>query len=125
MLKNPGTGFLEEELGQYIIGTDADLIEGMYAEQTGEGIKVCLRVGVADLWGDIGDDLYGYIYDNYDAELLPDCVSEIIEIDESFNPIWEVRFLFSDNPAETEYMIKRVLAGHRKALSVLLSGKPV
>ena len=120
MLKNPDTGFLEEELGQYKIGADGDLIEGLYAEQSDEGAVICLRIGVGRLWDEISDDLYDYIYDEYDADLLPDFISEIIEIDENYNPIWEARFLFSDSPAEIEGMIKQVLAGHRKALSSLM-----
>ena len=119
MLKNSDTGFLEEELGQYKIGSDGGFIEGLYAEQTEEGAAVCLRVGVGSLWAGISDDLYNYIYDEYDDDLLPDFVSELTEIDGSFNPVWEARFLLSDNPAETEGMIKKVLAGHKKALSIL------
>ena len=120
MLKNSETGFFEEVLGQYKIEADDDLIEGLYAERTEAGLMVCLRVGVGDLWGEIGDELYESIYDKYDADGLPDFVSEFIEIDESYNPLWEARFLFSDNPAETENRIEQVLAEHRKALSFLL-----
>ena len=125
MLKNPDTGFLEEELGQYKIGADDVFIEGLYAEKTDEGVMLCLRVGAGDLWAEIGDGLYDRIYEEYNADLLPDFVSEIIEMDESYNPMWETRFLFNDNPAETEDMIKQVLANHRKALSLLLSDNSV
>jgi len=125
MLKNPETGFLEEELGQYIIGADESLVEGLYAEQTEDGLTVCMRIGTGDLWADMDDDLFDYIYDEYDAGLLPDFVSELIEMDECFNPTWEARFLFSDDPAEMEDMIKRVLAEHRKALSLLRSDNSV
>ena len=120
MLKNPDTGFLERELGQYKLEADTDLIEGLCAEQTEEGVAALLRLGVGHMWDDIGDELYDRIYDAYDADLLPDFVSEIAEVDGSFNPVWEARFLFSDNPAEMEDRIKRVLSGHRKALSLLL-----
>ena len=120
MLKNPETGFFERELGQYKLAADTDLIEGLCAEPADEGAVTLLRLGVGHLWGDIGDELYDYIYDNYDADLLPDFVSEIAEVDGSFNPVWEARFLFNDSPAAMEDMIARVLAGHRAALSLLL-----
>ena len=120
MLKNPDTGFFEEELGQYKIEAYEGLIEGLYAERTEEGADICLRIGVGDLWGEISDELYDSIYDAYDADLLPDFVSEITEIDGNLNPVWETRFSFSDNPAETEDKIRRVLSGHRKALTLLL-----
>jgi len=125
MLKNPETGFLEEELGQYTIGADEELVEGLFAEQTEEGAAVCLRMGVGCLWDEIGDDLYDYIFDEYNADLLPDFVSELIELDGSYSPMWEARFLFSDKPAEMEDMIKRVLAEHKKALSRLLPDNSV
>ena len=125
MLKNPQTGFFEEELGQYKIGADEALMEGLYAERAEDGLTVCLRIGVGDLWDDISDGLFEYIYDKYNADLLPDFVSELIEMEDCFNPMWEARFLFSDNPAEMEEMIKQVLAGHRKALSILRSDNSV
>ena len=121
MLKNPETGFFEEELGRYKIGSDEDLVEGLHAEQTEEGAYVCLRVGVGRLWAEIGDPLYEYIFNEYDVDSLPGFVTELIEIDGHYNPMWEARFLFSENPAETEDMIRQVLAGHRKALSILRS----
>ena len=118
-LKNPETGFLDEELGQYMIGADADLIEGLCAERAADGIAVCLRMGVGQMWADIGDGLYDDIYDGYDADLLPDFVSDVSEVDGSFNPSWEARFLYGGGQTETEDMIRRVLAGHRMALSRL------
>ena len=121
MRKNPDTGFFEEELGHYKIGTDEELVEGFYAEQTDDGLMVCMRVGVGDLWAEIGDELYESIYDGYDADFLPDFVSEFMEIDGSYNPLWEARFLLDGDSAATESMIDGVLAGHRKALSLLLS----
>ena len=122
MLKNPETGFFEEELGQYKIeAEDMGFVEGLCAERAEQGITVCLRVGVGNLWADdISDEVYDYIYDEYDADPLPDFITELTEIDESFNPMWEARFLFSDNPAETESMIVQALAAHKKALSLLL-----
>jgi len=119
MLKNPDTGFFEKELGQYKIGEDECFIEGLYAEQTEEGLTICLRMGVGDLFDEIDDRLYNSIYDKYDADLLPDFIFEIIDIDETYNPVWEARFLFSDNPKETEDMIKQALAGHKTAVSLL------
>ena len=120
MQKNPETGFFEEELEQYRIETDEEFIEGLYAEQTENGLMVCLRVGVADLWPNISDELFNVIYDHYDSDLLPEYVTEIIEIDECFNPVWETRFLFNEKPGITEEMIKQTLAAHRTALSNLL-----
>jgi len=125
MLKDRDTGFFEEELGQYKIVTGENLIEGLYAEQAEDGLTVCLRIGAGSLWAEIGDDLYSAIYDRYDADLLPDFVTELIELDDCYNPMWEARFLFSDSPAEMEGMIRRVLADHRKALSLLLSDEPM
>ena len=121
MLKNPETGYFEEELGQYKIGEGEVFLEGFWAVQTDGGPAVCMRIGVGDLWAEIDDEMYEYIYDEYDADLLPDFVSEFTEIDGSFNPVWETRFLFSDNPAVTESMIRQVLAGHADALSLLRS----
>ncbi|MDR1559005.1 MAG: hypothetical protein LBS84_04755 [Clostridiales bacterium] len=121
MLKNPETGFFEEELGRYHIGPDEELAEGLYAEETADGRIVCLRVGVGNVWTDISDELFDGIYDSYDADQLPDFVTEFIELDECYTPAWEARFLFSEDPAETEDMIKQALAAHRGALSLLLN----
>ncbi|MDR2649413.1 MAG: hypothetical protein LBB94_06815 [Clostridiales bacterium] len=120
MLKNPETGFFEEELRRYCIGADEDLIEGLYAERTEDGLTVCLRVGIGNSWTNISDELFGIIYDDYDTDLLPDFVTEFIELDECYTPAWEARFLLSENPAETEDMIKQALTAHRKILSLLL-----
>ena len=114
MLKNSDTGFFEKELGQYHIG-NAGLVEGLHAEQTEQGLTVCLRVGVGDFWTNIDDKLFNTIYDNYEADLLPAYVMEFVEIDDCYNPAWEARFLY--NPPETEDMIKQTLEAHRKALS--------
>jgi len=125
MLRDPETWFLEDVLGQYKIGTDEEFIEGLYAEQTEDGAQVCLHIGVGHIWADISDELFEYIFDKYDADLLPEFVSELFDIDSDYNPMWEARFTFNDNPAEMEDMIRQVLAGHRKALSVLYSNSSV
>ena len=122
MLKNHDTGFFEKELGQYKIGINEDLINGLYAEKTEEGIMVCLRVSTGNTWADISDELYEHIYDSYDADQLPDFITEFIEIDGCFNPTWEARFLFSESPVETEDMITQSLAAHKKALMLLHQG---
>ena len=63
MLKNPDTGFFEEELGRYHINTDECLLEGMYAEKAETGPMVCLRIGVGNIWPHINDELFEKIYD--------------------------------------------------------------
>ena len=123
MLKNPETGFFEEELDRYHIAADECLIEGLYAEQAEKGLTVCLRIGVGDIWQNISDELFEKIYDSYNADMLPECLSELIEIDDCFNPAWEARFAFSDTPLETENNIKQILAAHKQALLDLIEDK--
>ena len=118
MRKNPVSGFFEEELGRLKV-ENGDLVEGLYAEQTAEGLTVCLRAGIGTLWTEISDEMFEMLYDNYDADPLPDFVTEFIEIDGCFNPAWEARFPYSDDPGETENMINQTLAAHRKALPLL------
>lgn len=113
MQKDKETGFLEKELGSYSLSQDVSTVYNIYAEETEEGKKVILRLSCDK---EIEDWEYDAVFDYYDTEPLAAMVEHVDEEDGHYNPVWVVRFPFSDAHGEMEDKISRILEIHKKEL---------
>lgn len=113
MLKNKETGFLEKELGSYSLTQDVSTVYNIYAEESGEGKKVILRLSCDK---EIEDWEYDAIFDYYDSEPLTAMVESAREEDGHYNPVWVVQFPFSDAYGEMENKISHILEIHKREL---------
>ncbi|MBP2028840.1 putative SAM-dependent methyltransferase [Acetoanaerobium pronyense] len=119
MKKDAETGFLDKEVGSYMIKEHGDYIDSIYVlEQDGKNIAH-MRVST-DF--DVQDWQYSAIYDYYDEDkvkALEDVLS-IEAIEEEFNPLWEIRFVLPEIEEAAEEMMVRILASHKNELDEVL-----
>ena len=119
MKKDSETGFLDKELGSYMIKEHGDYIDSIYVlELDGKNIAH-MRVST-DF--DVQDWQYSAIYDYYDEDkvkALEDVLS-IEAIEEEFNPLWEVRFVLPEIEEAAEEMMVRILTSHKNELDEVL-----
>jgi len=119
MKKDAETGFLDKEVGSYMIKEHGDYIDSIYVlEQDGKNIAH-MRVST-DF--DVQDWQYSAIYDYYDEDkvkALEDVLS-IEAIEEEFNPLWEVRFVLPEIEEAAEEMMVRILTSHKNELDEVL-----
>lgn len=113
MLKDKDTGFLEKELGSYPLSEDVGMVYNIYAEEAEEGKKVVLRLTCNK---EIEDWEYDAIFDYYDTESLAKIVESVAEEDGHYNPIWVVKFLYTDTYTEMANKISTILEMHKKEL---------
>ena len=119
MKKDSETGFLDKELGSYMIKEHGDYIDSIYVlELDGKNIAH-MRVST-DF--DVQDWQYSAIYDYYDEDkvkALEDVLS-IEAIEEEFNPLWEIRFVLPEIEEAAEEMMVRILTSHKNELDEVL-----
>ena len=119
MKKDNETGFLDKEVGSYMIKEHGDYIDSIYVlEQDGKNIAH-MRVST-DF--DVQDWQYSAIYDYYDEDkvkALEDVLS-IEAIEEEFNPLWEIRFVLPEIEEAAEEMMVRILTSHKNELDEVL-----
>lgn len=119
MKKDAETGFLDKEVGSYMIKEHGDYIDSIYVlEQDGKNIAH-MRVST-DF--DVQDWQYSAIYDYYDEDkvkALEDVLS-IEAIEEEFNPLWEIRFVLPEIEEAAEGMMVRILTSHKNELDEVL-----
>lgn len=113
MLKDKDTGFLEKELGSYTLSEEVGLVYNIYAEESEKGTTVVLKLTCNK---EIEDWEYDAIFDYYDTEPLAEMVDSVEEEDGHFNPVWMVRFPYSDVYEEMEKKFSGILDIHKKEL---------
>ncbi|MDD4844292.1 MAG: hypothetical protein PHU31_08165 [Anaerotignum sp.] len=113
MLKDKETGFLEKELGSYSFSEDVGMVYNIYAQEAEEGKKIVLRLSCNK---EIEDWEYDAIYDYYDMEPLAAIVESVEEEDGHYNPVWVIRFPFSDAYEEMEKKISDIINTHKNEL---------
>ena len=119
MKKDGETGFLDKEVGSYMIKEHGDYIDSIYViEEDGKNIAH-MRI-TTDF--DVQDWQYSAIYDYYDEDkvkALEDVLS-IEAIEEEFNPLWEIRFVLPEIEEAAEEMMVRILTSHKNELDEVL-----
>ena len=113
MLKNKETGFLEKEIGNYTIEENERFIVNAFAVEEESGIKVHLKLTVDK---DVEDWEFDAIYDYYDEETVKTEALEVLEVEDCYNPTWEIVFDFIDSQEGMEEKLGKILECHRREL---------
>ena len=113
MLKNKETGFLEKELGSLNINKNDEYIVNLFVLKEDDGEKLHLRISTDR---DVEDWEYGAIFDNYNYDSYGDNVIEIDEIDNDYNPVWEIVIDYDDNLSVVEERGAEILDIHSNEL---------
>lgn len=113
MLKNKETGFLEKELGSLNINKNDEYIVNLFVLKEDDGKKLHLRISTDR---DVEDWEYGAIFDNYNYDSYGDNVIEIDEIDNDYNPVWEIVIDYDDNLSVVEERVAEILDIHSNEL---------
>ena len=92
MLRNNATGFLEKEYAAISLaelGELEPLLVNVFAAQEGGVTYIHMKLSTV---GDVSDWQYNAIYDYYDDEVFAGAVTSVNELDDVFNPTWELVF---------------------------------
>lgn len=112
MKKDINTGFLESEIGSYMINENGEYIDSIFVIENESTDVVHLRITTEI---PVKDWEYSAIYDYYDEEAVQ-AVEEVIgiePIEDEFNPVWEVTFKLHDIEEQMEDIIARILLAHK------------
>lgn len=113
MVKDNKTGFLEKEIGSYKIDENENLVVSAFVLDDKGNYEVHLKISIDK---DIEDWEFNAIYDYYDDENIKNLVTSINEIEDCYNPTWEVTFDFVNSSTDMEEKIKSILACHKTEL---------
>ena len=113
MEKDRITGFLHREIGSYTIENNGELIESIYLYDEDDKARVNLRLTVER---DVEDWEFSAIFEEYDMSDLEQHINTFIELDEFFNPVWEVTFDFIENQNAMERILDTIMSLHKQEL---------
>ena len=113
MLKNKETGFLEKELGSLNINKNDEYIVNLFVLKEDDGEKLHLRISTDR---DVEDWEYGAIFFFFYYDSYGDNVIEIDEIDNDYNPVWEIVIDYDDNLSVVEERVAEILDIHSNEL---------
>ena len=113
MQKNKETLEIEKEIGSYTVSSNLDLINGIHMTCEDEKNIVHLKITTEK---DVKDWEFSAILDYYDDEVLNDLALSVKEIEDAYNPTWEVNFEFLDSQDGMKSKIEAILDKHRKEL---------
>lgn len=113
MQKNKETLEIEKEIGSYTVSSNLDLINGIHMTCEDEKNIVHLKITTEK---DVEDWEFSAILDYYDDEVLNDLALSVKEIEDAYNPTWEVGFEFVDSQDGMKSKIEAILDKHRKEL---------
>lgn len=113
MQKNKETSEIEKEIGSYTVSSNLDLINGIHMTCEDEKNIVHLKITTEK---DVKDWEFSAILDYYDDEVLNDLALAVKEIEDAYNPTWEVDFEFVDSQDGMKSKIESILDKHRKEL---------
>lgn len=119
MLKDKHTGFLEKEITSLNIKQNENLIVNLFVQHDDfDNLELHLKLSMDK---DVLDWEYYAIYDYYDISVFDGVVNNIIEIDNLYNPTWELIFDYIDNKIEMENKISRILDIHLNEINNVYS----
>jgi len=113
MQKNKETREIEKEIGSYTVSSNLDLINGIHMTCEDEKNIVHLKITTEK---DVEDWEFSAILDYYDDEVLNELALCLKEIEDAYNPTWEVDFEFVDSQDGMKSKIESILDKHRKEL---------
>ncbi|MCL2853509.1 MAG: hypothetical protein FWE20_10870 [Defluviitaleaceae bacterium] len=118
MLRNDASGFLEKEYAAIPlaeVGEFEPLLVNVFAAQRDGGTYIHMKLSTGQ---DVSDWQYNAVYDYYDAEVFTGVVMSVGEVDDVFNPTWELVFeAGSDGAAELAAKVRDLLEIHSRELA--------
>ncbi len=119
MLKDRNTGFLDRELCSLSLTENEEYIINVFVTEEDDG-KLLLHLRLSTQ-RDVADWEYSAIFDYYDPERFNGRVIKVLEIEDYFNPVWELVLDYTDDPAETEKKVTELLSLHHTELDDVYS----
>ncbi len=119
MLKEKESGFYVKEIGTYAVNEFSNYLVNINAEEKEDDIVVNMKVMYDQ---DVEDWEYNAIYDYYDTSALKfnEKIIDCVEVEDCFEPTWEVSFNFSDDDEEVEELIHKILEKHHEEITDVL-----
>lgn len=106
VLMDRENNILTKELGSYQIESGLELVFKAYVEN-----------GITNLFlttdRDVTDEEFNEVFDNYDIEFLSQKGYEIEEVEDEYNPVWVVRFDFSEEHLNMQEALNEVISYHQ------------
>ncbi len=109
VLMNRVDSILEKELGSYEIEEGLELVYKAFVENG----KVYLFLTVDR---DVNDEQYNDIFDNYNVDEISNMGFDVSEVEEEYNPVWQVNFEFKDDHDEMEEVLNSIIAYHNEEI---------
>ncbi|MCD7854946.1 MAG: hypothetical protein LUG66_04945 [Clostridiales bacterium] len=111
MEKDPKTGFLDKEIASLSISKNVEYIVNLYAQGDRLFIKLSDEKELKD-WE------FNAVYDYFDPEVFSGRALEVKEVEDSYNPTWELKLPFNrDNIEETEKNVCDILEIFKKEIN--------
>lgn len=113
MERNKETGYLEKEINSYTLQENGNLVDGIYLVKENDTEIIHLKLTTDR---DVEDSEFDAIYDNYNGEEFGEMITSIEEVDDTYNPTWEVVFPFIENRDIFQNKLQEVLNRHKEIL---------
>lgn len=114
MQKDRKSGFLEKELASLNIENNENLIVNIFAMEE-ENTDMLLHIKVSTD-RDVLDWEYSAIFDYYDKDIYGEKVKNITEIDDDYNPTWEIIMDYDNDILSLEDKVTEILEIHKNEL---------
>ncbi len=113
MLKEKDSGFYVKEIGTYAISEYSNYLVNINAEESDDENNIVVNMKVM-YDKEVEDWEYNAICDYYDTNTLKfdERIINCVEVEDCFEPTWEVSFNFTENDDEVEELIHKILVKH-------------
>lgn len=114
MLKDNKTGFLDKEIASLSITENEEFIVNIFAAENEAGnIQLHFKLTTDR---DLEDWEFSAVFDYYDIEVFNGIVNSVSEIDDDYNPTWEIVLDYVDDKETMENKIIEILRLHKNEL---------
>jgi hypothetical protein len=113
MEKDKENGFLSKEIGTYSVDVEEELIENIYVVEEDDKKIVHLKFTTDR---DTEDWEFSAVFDYYNEELFNGIILSFKEVDECYNPTWEVTFQFIEDHEKMQELLSKILQTHKNNL---------
>lgn len=106
-------GILEKELGSYEIAEGLEYVYKAYVEDNVVHLHLTTN-------GDVDDEQYTKLFEDYDVEKLVSLGIQVTEDDEEYNPVWQLAFPFIEEHEIMEKRLNEILHIHMNMLHEII-----
>ena len=117
MLKNMETGILEREVTSCEIEENAGFIVNIFAEENESGYLAHMQLSTVT---EMADWQFMAAYDYYDTEIFGSDVLSVNELDDCFDPTWELVFRLPETEAAGSRLIQKLVNIHAAEIDELM-----